>query len=200
MKPTHKTEKKLLREQAGILRSSLAQDQTKYNMYSRKVQENLLSSSLWEKCKNVCLYYAVRGEVNTDIITQTAWAENKNAFFPLCNPSDLGVMDFLQCQSVEDFQDGLFKIPEPKPKCRIASIQEMLQDPYAIILVPALAFDREGYRLGYGRGYYDRYLSAAYSITSIGLAFEEHLFSELPRDSWDKAVTYLCTNETLTKV
>jgi 5-formyltetrahydrofolate cyclo-ligase len=79
-------------------------------------------------------------------------------------------------------------IPEPDPKkSRKALLTEI-----DLILVPALAFDREGYRLGYGKGYYDRFLANVGAIPTVGVGFREQLSKEsLPKDPWDIPVQQL---------
>lgn len=71
-----------------------------------------------------------------------------------------------------------------------------LSAPDTLLIVPALAFDRHGFRLGYGGGYYDRVLARA-ACPSVGLAFHALLVPQLPRDPWDKAVCAVCTEEIL---
>jgi 5-formyltetrahydrofolate cyclo-ligase len=80
------------------------------------------------------------------------------------------------------------RVPEPDPSTsRKAGMSEI-----DLILVPGLAFDREGYRLGYGKGYYDRLLAATGSIPTVGIGFQEQMSTgSLPRDAWDVPVKEL---------
>jgi 5-formyltetrahydrofolate cyclo-ligase len=73
-------------------------------------------------------------------------------------------------------------------------MDDELEEGGTLIVVPALAFDRHGFRLGYGGGYYDRLLAKA-RCASVGLAFHETLLRTLPREAWDRPVTAVCTEE-----
>ena len=83
-----------------------------------------------------------------------------------------------------------FGIKEPSP-----SPAELI-DEIDMIIVPGIAFDRNGYRLGYGRGYYDRYLQDKKCVFSLGLAFEIQLLdNNLPREHFDQKVNAVATEE-----
>jgi 5-formyltetrahydrofolate cyclo-ligase len=84
-----------------------------------------------------------------------------------------------------DLEDGAYGIKEPKGNCELFSGREK-----SLCILPALAFDRAGYRLGYGGGYYDRFLFR-FNLTTVGLVYEEFLFDELPKDEHDKKASIL---------
>lgn len=97
-------------------------------------------------------------------------------------------MAFYRVKSREDLKKGRFGIWEPDP-----TVCPLLEEPSgAFCLVPGLAFDRAGYRLGYGKGYYDRFL-AAHAVKAVGLCYEELLLSQVPRQPLDQRVGWLVT-------
>ena len=97
-------------------------------------------------------------------------------------------MDFFFIKSYDDLSPGKYDIPEPVPeKC------EQVRDfSSGLCLVPGLSFDYQGYRLGFGKGYYDRFLSRFGGITA-GICYAKCTVSELPRGVYDRAVDILIT-------
>jgi len=87
-----------------------------------------------------------------------------------------------------------FSIEEPHESSEILKADE-----HTLVLVPNLAMDTYGYRLGYGAGFYDKFLSEYPQVISVAVNFSEFLVDELPRDSWDKKVQWMCTELGVTK-
>lgn len=168
---------------------------------SRRMQERLLESALWQNCRRVAAYVSVKGEAGTELLLEEGWRSGRELFLPRCRRRGEegwpGGMDLIFCGGRGELASSAFGIPEPP----LAASSRLLSDaefaaPDTLIIVPALAFDRAGFRLGYGGGYYDRLLARA-SCPCVGLAFHELLFDELPRDAWDKPVQAVCTEELL---
>lgn len=109
-----------------------------------------------------------------------ALAQGKEVYAPRCLERP-GEMAFYRVSSREDLQAGAFGLLEPIPG-RCPPLERGQGD---LCLVPGLAFDREGYRLGYGKGYYDCFL-AAQPVHAVGLCFEALAFERLPRDGFDR--------------
>ncbi len=133
----------------------------------------------------VALYMPIRGEVDLGPL----WCEqDKECVFPRVAGSTLV---FSPAGSKDHFTTGSYGIPEP--------ISTVVVDPGAIdlILVPGVAFDRTGCRLGYGKGYYDRLLKANPGLNTIGVCFEECLLDEIITDPWDVRVRYVVTQQGL---
>jgi len=166
---------------------------------SRLMQERLLASPLWRDCRRVAAYMAVKGEAGTSLLLDEARRTGRALFLPRCRRQGEegwpGGMDFLLCEAGTPLILSRFGIPEPPPDAPALSPAE-LAAPDTLLIVPALAFDREGFRLGYGGGYYDRVLARA-ACPSVGLAFHSLLLPQLPRDPWDQAVHAVCTEEIL---
>ena len=166
---------------------------------SRRLQERLLASPLWQNCRRVAAYMAVEGEAGTSLLLDEARRTGRALFLPRCRRHGEegwpGGMDFLLCEAGTPLILSRFGIPEPPPAAPALSPAE-LAAPDTLLIVPALAFDREGFRLGYGGGYYDRVLARA-ACPSVGLAFHSLLLPQLPREPWDQAVRAVCTEEIL---
>ena len=166
---------------------------------SRLMQERLLASPLWRDCRRVAAYMAVKGEAGTSLLLDEARRTSRALFLPRCRRQGEkgwpGGMDFLLCEAGTPLMPSRFGIPEPPPDAPALSPAE-LAAPDTLLIVPALAFDREGFRLGYGGGYYDRVLARA-ACPSVGLAFHSLLLPQLPREPWDKSVRAVCTEEIL---
>ena len=164
---------------------------------SRRMQERLLNSALWKKSRRVALYVSVKGEPGTELLLDEAWKSGRTVFLPRCRREEKGMMDMIACCGREELESSRFGIPEPRLErdSRLLSAEE-LSDGGTLVVVPALAFDREGYRLGYGGGYYDRLLDGA-GCMSAGLAYHDLLLDHLPHDAWDRPAGAVCTEEEL---
>ena len=168
---------------------------------SLQAQERLLASRFWQECRRVAAYVSVKGEPGTELILQETLSSGRELFLPRCRVQGEegwpGAMDFIFCSGLDALTPCGFGIPEPLllPESRLLTAEELCR-PDTLIIVPALAFDRRGFRIGYGGGYYDRLLERA-SCPTVGLTFHELVQQELPREPWDRAVLAVCTEEEL---
>ena len=189
-----------LRRVLRSLRSSLSYGEAGA-LRSLQVQERLLESGLWQACRRVAAYAAVKGETGTELILRETLRSGRELFLPRCRKRGEegwpGGMDFIFCPGLDLLEPSGFGIPEPqmRPESRLLTLEE-LRSADTLVIVPALAFDRRGFRLGYGGGYYDRILERA-SCPTVGLTFHGLLQDELPREPWDKNVQAVCTEEML---
>ena len=143
------------------------------------------------KTANVLLFYfPLPHEISLLPIFDYARRQGIPCAFPRCGDKK-GEMDFYLISDLDELAVGAYGIREPKQDAqRISDFSD------AVVFVPALAFDREGYRLGYGGGYYDRFLSA-HRVTSVGVTYEDFLTDSLPRDPYDQAVNFIVTEQAL---
>lgn len=151
------------------------------------IEKRLLSLDEYKTAKTVLIYVSLNDEIKTDNIINSALADGKLVAAAFC-VDKCGTMEFYIISSLSDLKEGSFGIREPdKTKCRkLEDISE------SIIIVPGLLFDKQGFRLGFGRGYYDRFL-ANNRIFSIGLCYDEMIVSEVPRNEYDRKVDLIVT-------
>jgi 5-formyltetrahydrofolate cyclo-ligase len=149
----------------------------------------VLQSLPWKKARSVALYIAVRGEMDTGPLLQAAWQSGKQVLLPQCVMEGPVTMRFMPCPGPEMLAPGAFGIPEP---CYNAEMPEAVPD---LVIVPAVAFDRKGTRLGQGGGFYDRYFfrSEVAGVLRLGYIYAFQLEDILPRDPWDMPVDAVCT-------
>ena len=181
------SDKSLLRRLYGDLRNSLPPEERA--AAEAAICEGLFSLPAWRETSLVCGYISVRGELNIRPILERAVAEGKTLALPVTvTDSREGRMVFraLPAGDFSRLTPARFGIPEPDESCPTLGDVDVAR---ALILVPGLAFDAEGYRLGWGGGYYDRFLASleAQSIphTTVGLVFSTCTADALPRAPYD---------------
>ncbi len=157
---------------------------------SRKVQENFLARYPPLAGGRVALYNALPGEVGTERIREAYLAAGAVLFYPRAEGD--GELRFYPHRRGDGWVRGRFGIPEPVPDPGA----EGIRDGFDLILVPGVAFDASGRRLGQGLGYYDRFLAGpAGRATAVGLAFSWQIVPEVPVDPWDVPVDAVVTEE-----
>ena len=181
------TDKASLRRYFSDLRRGLTPDER--HAAETAMYEKLFSLPAWREASVICGYVSVRGELNTDPILRRAAAEGKTVALPVTvTGADEGRMIFraLPNGDFSRLTPARFGIPEPDESCPPLTGDGFTR---ALILIPALAFDENGYRLGYGGGYYDRFLSflreAEIPYTAVGLTYAVCRATALPREAHD---------------
>lgn len=153
------------------------------------IVEKFLGSDLFLNAESIFLYFSYKDEVSTELIAYNTLKLGKKLAYPVCTDTN-GHMEFYSVESPENLTEGMYSIMEPDRNI----CERAIPDSNTLTVVPALCFDRRGYRLGYGKGYYDRFLSD-YAGKSIGLAFEECVCDSLPCDFHDIKVDSLITDK-----
>lgn len=154
-----------------------------------KMFENFFEQSFWKEAKIVGITYATSLEWNTEIIIQRGWDENKKMVLPVCSRKNR-TMNFYQINNFNELERGYANILEPSDYSNKVIMNEWID----LLIVPGLVFNVKGYRIGYGGGFYDRYLSEPFhTTTTVSLAAEEQLKESLPIDSYDIPVDYIIT-------
>lgn len=161
---------------------------------SLMAQQALLDDAHWRAARQVALYVPIRGEMDTTVLLQDAWTRKVQVLLPRCRPNEPGHMDFVPCTDYGQLRAGVYGILEPAPDCAPLpwDVQYLCPD---LGVIPALAFDTQGFRLGYGGGYYDRALEhGCFARTrTVGLCASAFYTTVLPRQIWDKPVNAICT-------
>lgn len=160
---------------------------------SSAVLARLRETPAWAEAREVLTYMPVRGEVDVSPLLDELWRRGSQVLLPRCRPEDAGIMDVACATCLEDLRPGMYGIPEPAPDV-CAPIQDARPD---LILVPGVGFDLKGYRLGFGAGFYDRFLSGAQAPKAAlyGLCYEFQIVEALPRDPWDIPVHAVITEK-----
>lgn len=155
--------------------------------------ETVSALPLYRSASRVLFYISSPQEVDTRRLLKAALREGKEVFAPVSLPE--GEMVFYRLLCEEELRPGRFGILEPPalPRRMLRFGEgEILSN--TLCLVPGVAFDAFGYRLGYGKGYYDRFLSKA-AVVSLGLCYQELVLPHLPVGKHDRPVTYCITEQ-----
>lgn len=180
-------EKNLLRKKYRQIRSGISTENRV--LYDKNIAKNLFSLDLYKKSGIIYSYVSAKGEADTLNIISTAIKDGKKVAVPKCVPNTC-LMDFYFIKSFNDLEKGAFNILEPNQN----TCEKADDFSQGLCLVPALAFDKSGFRLGYGKGYYDRFLSN-FSGISIGICYNKCILDVCPHDYYDQQVNILITEE-----
>lgn len=179
---------------------------TKYRAYRRRIsggQKNhfdngiflsLIKSRMYHEADTILVYVSLPDEIDTFRIIEKALSDGKRVAVPYCVPGTR-IMEFYYIESVDELTPGSFGVPEPAP---LPGKRFEGSDGSVLCIVPAFCFDREGYRLGYGKGYYDRFLSRFESKTA-GLCYDSCIEKTVPHGKFDRKVSYLITPKFILK-
>jgi 5-formyltetrahydrofolate cyclo-ligase len=160
-----------------------------------RVQENFLREFPPRAGMSVALYCALAGEVPTERVRHAYLAAGARLYYPRVAGSR--TLAFYPHREGDGWETGPYGIPEPSSP---PGVEPRLSG-WDIIVVPGLAFDRRGNRLGHGFGYYDRFLAGLPdSVTLVGLAWASQRIPEVPVDAWDVPVHALVTEEGVIRV
>ncbi len=156
---------------------------------SLRIQKQVVLTREFEKAASIALYSPILNEVYTEEIFRAAQESGKELAYPRVTGS---VIEFARVLSREDLRPGAFGILEPVGSDLIAASN------LDLILVPGVAFDRTGHRLGFGKGFYDRILhNTNLQGRRLGLCFELQLVDRLPAESHDIHMNLIVTEKNI---
>ena len=179
-----------VRARALALRDELPADERM--RCSEKIVKNLTDHTCYRETQAFLTYVSFRSEVNTISLIEQAFADGKTVFVPRVAGRD---MDFFRIKALSDLEVGFHGILEPQN--HITEVYEPSMGK-AIMCMPGAAFDRAHHRIGYGGGYYDRYLAslsgqAKNTICTAALAYDCQILQEIPWDSHDICPDWIVT-------
>ena len=149
---------------------------------SKRIKDKLFRASIFKKAKTVMFYIAFAGEVNTEEMILKAKEFGKIVTVPVCKENRISISPCILDEGA-GLKKGPYGVCEPAVKNHI-NLKDL-----DLVIVPGVAFDKKGNRLGRGRGCYDRFLSALPSgIPSIGLAFDFQILPNIPSKAHDVSV------------
>ncbi len=167
-------------------RRSIAEEEK--NALDMQIAERFFNSYVYRKTNQVFIYVSTAIEVDTINIIKRAANDGKKIACPRC-VDGTREMEFYYIDSVDDLEPGTFGVLEPR-----AEKDRLVTDfSDGVCVVPGLAFDYGGFRLGYGKGYYDRFLSG-YKGFTCGLCYFENVVKYLPHGRFDRHVGLLITD------
>lgn len=186
--------KKEIRKRLIEKRLTLTSEECKnasHNICIRLLEQN------WYKDKqNICVYMAIKQEANLIEFIQQAWKDGKNIYAPRVDRLETSAnydntMDFYAIHNLSELEQGSFGVLEP-----IQSAHKYIPKEPTILLVPGVAFSKNGNRIGYGKGYYDRYLNVYKGMLHpIGIAYEMQLLEAFQAEEQDIPMTELITEK-----
>ena len=179
-------EKQRLREERLAAREALSEQER--SVLDDRITQKLLATSEYAEATTVLTYVSVLSEVSTRMFVECALRDGKTVAVPRCLPGHC--LEFVAITSLDQLVSTPFNLLEPAKD--LSALTESYMN-NAICIVPALLVDTKGYRLGYGAGFYDRFLST-YSGKKICLAYQQNLSREmLPHTAFDVAVDMVIT-------
>lgn len=181
--------KKAIREQAHSQRNA----QPDKDELSRRICKKLVELPEYVAAGTVLWYVDVRSEVRTRDYLPDTLTQAKKIVVPYCVGSEL---ELFHLTSMDELAIGKFRILEPRPELRRLAGKPVEVKELDLIVVPGVAFDRRGARMGHGFGYYDRLLNNARpDALLVALAFECQLFDEVPTEAHDIFMDRLITEK-----
>ncbi len=183
-----KFEKSRIREEMLEKRMAVPEEE---KLSADKAMVQKLASLASFRFAEVILFYApIKGEPDITEAVKLAVDAGKKVAFPKCDTENF-LMTYKFVNSIDELVEGAYGIFEPKDEA-----ESYIPSPYKhdICIVPAVCFDKRGYRIGYGKGYYDRFLSG-FGGTAIGFTMNRFLQNELPKGKYDKTVDLIITEK-----
>ncbi len=175
-------EKARLRKQLLDARDTLSLDFIKIT--SKQIQDNLRKVDFFRSAKSIGAYYSIGSEVRTQDILQEILNAGKELALPKVVKNDLV---FKKISGFSDLEQGNFSVMEPKDKCE--SIKNL-----DVVIVPSIALTRDGFRLGYGFGYFDRFLHSK-KLKTISLSYAKQIVKSFPRNDHDIKINCIVTED-----
>ena len=157
---------------------------------NEKICKNMLASATFRYADIILMYYPKPDEIVIRTVAEAALAAGKKIAFPRCNPED-HTMIFHFVSSLDELSPGSYNIMEPDASLP-AFLPETAESANVVCIVPAVVFDKKGFRIGYGGGYYDRYL-AKFRGTKIGFAYRDFIVNSVPHGRFDLTVDVMIT-------
>ncbi|MGQ0605724.1 MAG: 5-formyltetrahydrofolate cyclo-ligase [Candidatus Nitrosotenuis sp.] len=155
---------------------------------SKQIRKNLNKIETYRKAQTIACYHSTGSEVKTHEIMQEILSHGKTLGLPRIEG---GKLVFCNVKKFEDLEKGEFGIMEPKQHCPI--LKE-----FDIIIVPAVAMAENGQRLGYGTGFYDRFL-AGRDTPTIALAYSKSIAKNIPKSEFDVLISVIVTEDGVIK-
>lgn len=174
--------KKTLRKKFISERNSLASDYR--NSSANTIFTTLEEQNFFESSEKIFIYVGFGSEITTETFIKK-WINKKQIFVPKI---ENGKMNLIRLKSWDDLAPGHFGVLEP-------TSSDYYEGKIDLVVTPSIVFDNNGYRLGYGKGYYDKYFSSREYDISVGLSYHKLLQDNVPKEDHDIKVDVIITEE-----
>lgn len=182
-----------IRTQVRHLRRALTPEQQQ--QAAVQAAGRALSFEPVQQAKKIALFLSFDGELNTRPLIERLWQREQQVYLPVLHPFSPGQLLFMRYEAGTPLSPNRLRIPEPPLNIRnMATLSEL-----DVLMVPLVAFDRQGQRLGMGGGFYDRTLQnwQQHGFLPVGLAHDCQLIPQLPVAEWDVPLPALITPSTI---
>ena len=161
---------------------------------SRQICQRILAFESFQNAHTILAYMAMEKEVDLDDLFQKAWQDGKHIAVPRCIPASRE-LDFFEITSYDDVETGFYGIREPNKTCRKMNLVALHDNGDSVLVVmPGVAFDQHCSRIGYGGGYYDRFLQRYPKFHTLAPAFDFQLLDgKLPTNETDQKPDWIVT-------
>lgn len=149
--------------------------------------EIFLQSNIYKESKTLMLYMPLGNEINPMKIVEQAYRDDKKVIFPVTDEQS-GIITPIYASENTEFSIGAFSVSEPKSNF-VADKKKI-----DVVLVPGIAFDKKGNRIGFGKGCYDQFLYHISAVT-VGFCYESQLCPLIPSESTDYALDFIVTEK-----
>ena len=183
--------KKELRKKFRQIRMDMSQ--TERENTDAKVFERVVATDAYKSADVILAYVSSYIEVDTYKLIEHSWQMGKKVCVPRCKPYS-NDMEFFEINSFDDLEQGAFGIYEPKGHCTGWDNRGN-----TCCIVPALSYDKRGFRLGFGKGFYDKFLTE-FNGVKLGICYENCMSEQLPDDEYDISVDLIVTDKSTLKI
>ncbi len=180
-------EKKALRRAMLQLRAEMSADCR--HSAEQIITETILRHPAYQQARQIFCYASMPHEVSTDALLSAVLQDGKILGLPVCETQSC-TMTFYRLDARSELQEGAYRIPIPP----VSQERILLPDADTLMIVPMLAYDAEGYRLGAGGGYYDRYFER-YQVRTLGICYADCRQTQLPHDVFDRKLDCCVTEQ-----
>lgn len=155
---------------------------------AKSAAQHFIHHPLFEKSQHIACYMAHQNEMNPQVLVDAIWQANKHCYLPMLMNDQ--TLQFALYEPNDELVLNQYGIPEPQ-----ANAKRMMASELDVVMMPLVAFDRQGNRLGMGGGFYDKTFAKLNRPTLLGFAYSVQEVECLPSDSWDVKLAGVVTEK-----
>lgn len=179
------SKKQEIRKQVYALRKAMPKEE--WEAKSKSIAKTLQQTSAYKSARSIYCYVDYNHEVGTRSLILDAWKAGKKVYVPKVLGKE---MEFFEISAFSDLAAGCKGILEPKE-----DLEQIAKGKEGLMILPGVAFDKNCHRVGYGGGFYDRYLACHLNLKKIAIAFSCQIFEEIPWEEFDISPDMIITEE-----